>query len=373
MGSLRTIFAISVVFEHCYGHVFVGGRNAVQLFYFVSGFLISYVLLESKNYSNKRDFYINRFLRLYPIYYVVILLTVVTLAVSSALFKVPASALFDIPDIIKIWQESPIAAKILLTSSNIFLFGQDWLMFLGVENGSLVLTSSFAHSDVVLWHGLIIPQSWTLGLELSFYLLAPFVISDRKATLTLLACSILLRIILIKIGIGLNDPWTYRFFPTELALFLIGSLSHQILYPFYRELLRKKIDMFSKISTYFLIIFSVVFYKLPISELYKTMILFGFFIMLLPLSFHFNNKNKWDRYVGDLSYPIYIGHMLVIYLVIKTMRALAVENKIFIAIICVVLSVFFAMLLNEYVGNRIENIRDKFRFKMLKPTQSARA
>jgi peptidoglycan/LPS O-acetylase OafA/YrhL len=49
MGMLRTIFAISVVFVHSYGHVFVGGRNAVQLFYIISGFLISYVLVELKN------------------------------------------------------------------------------------------------------------------------------------------------------------------------------------------------------------------------------------------------------------------------------------------------------------------------------------
>jgi hypothetical protein len=38
---------------------------------------------------------------------------------------------------------------------------------------------------------------------------------------------------LIHLGIGTKDPWTYRFFPTELALFLIGALAHQVLRPIY--------------------------------------------------------------------------------------------------------------------------------------------
>lgn len=78
MGSLRTLFAIAVVFAHCYGFVFVGGRNAVQLFYITSGFLMSYVLVEKKTYPKIKDFYINRYLRLYPIYFSVAILTLLS-------------------------------------------------------------------------------------------------------------------------------------------------------------------------------------------------------------------------------------------------------------------------------------------------------
>ena len=68
MGTLRTLLAIAVVLVHSYGFVMVGGRNAVQLFYMISGFLISYVLVERKVYKDTISFYINRYLRLYPIY-----------------------------------------------------------------------------------------------------------------------------------------------------------------------------------------------------------------------------------------------------------------------------------------------------------------
>ncbi len=57
MGTLRTLFAISVVFSHSIGFVFVGGQNAVRLFYMISGFLISYILVEKKYYSNVSGFY----------------------------------------------------------------------------------------------------------------------------------------------------------------------------------------------------------------------------------------------------------------------------------------------------------------------------
>jgi len=62
MGTLRTLFAIAVVFAHSLGNLLVGGRYAVQLFYMISGFLISYVLFERKTYPNIKSFYINRYL-----------------------------------------------------------------------------------------------------------------------------------------------------------------------------------------------------------------------------------------------------------------------------------------------------------------------
>ena len=60
--------------------------------------------------------------------------------------------------------------------------------------------------------------------------LTPFILFKRKTIIILLFFSILLRLYLIKIGVGLKDPWTYRFFPTELAFFLTGALSNQIIF-----------------------------------------------------------------------------------------------------------------------------------------------
>ena len=76
MGSLRTLLALTVVLTHAFGaYVFVGGPNAVRMFYVISGFLISYVLVDAKTYATARSFYVNRILRLYPLYAVVALAT----------------------------------------------------------------------------------------------------------------------------------------------------------------------------------------------------------------------------------------------------------------------------------------------------------
>jgi peptidoglycan/LPS O-acetylase OafA/YrhL len=56
MGCLRTILALSVVLAHgarwCDPRLLVGGPAAVQLFYLISGFVISHVLLEVPAYQD---------------------------------------------------------------------------------------------------------------------------------------------------------------------------------------------------------------------------------------------------------------------------------------------------------------------------------
>ena len=148
MGTLRALFAIAVVFAHSYGFALVGGQNAVQLFYMISGFLISYVLVERKAYTNISSFYINRYLRLYPIYFVVAILSF--FAFTSGL---PVGKEF-----FKVYHDSPLSANILLTFSNITIFLQDWVMFSGVKNNQLVFVTNFSESDVVLYPGLLLRQ-----------------------------------------------------------------------------------------------------------------------------------------------------------------------------------------------------------------------
>ena len=229
MGTLRTLFAIAVVLAHSYGFVFVGGKNAVQLFYMISGFLISYVLVERKVYKNTRSFYLNRYLRLYPIYFVVALLSLVAF--------VFASAIGNEVNFFKVYRDAPYAANILLVFSNATLFFQDWVMFSAVESKELVFSANFLKSDVVLYPALLVPQAWTLGVELTFYLMAPFILVRKNVLLLLLVLSIAVRAYLLYIGLGKSDPWTYRFFPAELALFLLGALAHQVLLPFYSKTL----------------------------------------------------------------------------------------------------------------------------------------
>ena len=77
MGILRILLAISVVLSHSssiFRVSFVGGPLAVQAFFIISGFYMSLILNEKYiGVNNSYKLFIsNRFLRLYPMYWVIL-------------------------------------------------------------------------------------------------------------------------------------------------------------------------------------------------------------------------------------------------------------------------------------------------------------
>lgn len=346
MGFIRTILAITVVCAHSPWHeVGVGARNAVQLFYMISGFLISYILTTNSAYKDTIKFYLNRALRIYPIYYAVALLAL-------------AAHLLAHPKFFLIYQSGPAAASILLVLSNILLFGQDWVMFSGVTNGQFVFAANYEQSDLLLYEALLVPQAWTLGLELSFYALAPFILQSKRTIFSLIVVSLIVRGILMVVGIGMNDPWTYRFFPAELSLFLFGALSNQYLLPLWnRYILQYNRERIIVGVTWLVIFFFLGYSLIPIAGTIKTFILFLVFFVLLPVTFIYQGTSRLDKLVGELSYPIYIGHLLVVMVLRKIWDPNT--NDIIVSVSNVLGAIVFAYILNKYIGRPVENLRMK--------------
>ena len=356
MGSLRFILALAVLLSHAGStYVLIGGRLAVHLFYVISGFLISYILIEKKAYSKISNFYINRYLRLYPIYFVVAILTLLAITLGSfgVIEKYPY---------FEFTKNAPFSANLLLIFSNITLFFQDLVMFLSVVNNHLVFSADISKSEINMWQALLLPQAWTLSLELNFYLIAPFFLSKRKILISLFLLSLALRIYLYSIGLEKNEYWSNRFFPTELCFFLLGSLSHQIILPIYYKILSKKyLDKYAYLATYALILIVIIFWDIPIQQEVKTILLFCLFPMLLPLAFLFQSKRGWDRIIGELSYPLYICHILVIYIIEIIFYKLDIESKILKINAAVIFSICFSIILNIYINNPIELLRNRYK------------
>ncbi|MDH6355821.1 peptidoglycan/LPS O-acetylase OafA/YrhL [Dysgonomonas sp. PH5-45] len=90
MGIIRLLLAISVVINHStaiFGCRLVGGAVAVQAFYIISGFYMAMILTEKYVGKGSYKLFIsNRFLRLYPIYWA-ILLVVILYSVSLVSHK----------------------------------------------------------------------------------------------------------------------------------------------------------------------------------------------------------------------------------------------------------------------------------------------
>jgi peptidoglycan/LPS O-acetylase OafA/YrhL len=351
VGLLRTLLALSVVFDHAAPaeELLVGGQIAVQCFYIMSGFLISYILVERGSYASIWAFYVNRYLRLYPIYFVV---AMVSLIAILATHRTGFAAVYE---------AAPPSAIALLVFANVFLFGMDWIMFCGVINQKLVFLTNFADSDIPLYQGQIIHPAWTLGVELTFYLLAPFILPRRRWIWFLLAASVALRIYFLHLGFGARDPWSYRFFPTELALFLFGALAHQILLPAYRRFSPRGQALAANVATVFLMVFCVVYALLPLEAVYKRLLLYAAVGCLVPLTFLFQQKHRFDGWIGDLSYPIYICHTLVLWICTYGLRHLKIQDERMLGIACAVFSVAFAICLNWTVAHPFERVRNKLR------------
>jgi peptidoglycan/LPS O-acetylase OafA/YrhL len=317
LGTLRLILALSVAYTHAgafFGYALIPGSNAVQLipgdtavqaFYVISGFYMALVLNEKyRPVSTYLTFISNRILRLFPAYAVVV---IATLLMAALLSKSNNPLLFD-----QYWKSianiRPGDAAFLF-GSQAAIWGVDFYPFLMLRDGSLVLTSDFKTDPWPLQFLLVIPPAWSLGVELWFYLVAPFLV--RRAVWMIAAvigASMALRMGL-QFGLGWHgDPWSYRFFPSELGLFLIGALAYRVY--------RNGGDHSKSIASLYVFACVTVAAVLLINNWGGVPRLISVGILLtvtlaLPMLFRFSRRSALDRLLGELSYPVYICHFMV--------------------------------------------------------------
>jgi peptidoglycan/LPS O-acetylase OafA/YrhL len=357
MGIIRLLLALAVIATH-FGGIWnlnlVGGQVAVQSFYIISGFYMSLILNEKyvgKNNSFKL-FITNRFLRLYPIYGIVLLFTII--------FCILLTVLTDRYSVLSNYlsYHTSFFSLLYLILTNVLIFGQDLVMFLGinVDNGHLFFTSNYSATSPQLYNFLFVPQAWTLGLEIMFYLIAPFVLKKGFKVLGLIIImSILVRFIIYNILRLQNDAWSTRFFPSEISFFLLGYVSYRIYLKTVSILIPKYIYL---IVLFGLILFTIIFNFLPALKFtflpfsFKEIIYFFCIMISTPLLFRFLKKNKFDNQIGELSYPVYISHMFVGFVCLSTNNYFLKQGWAI-----ALLTIFMSMVLNYYVSKPIERFR----------------
>ncbi len=353
MGSIRLILAISVVLAHSgaiFGLSFVGGQIAVQSFYIISGFYMSLILNEKYiNENNSYKLFIsNRFLRLYPIYWAVLLLTIL-LSIAASIAS-GGHSLGKAQAYLTYYDQLSIGSFLFLILTNIGLFLQDTVLFLGLDQitGNLFFTENFRLCKPVVSNFLLVPQAWTIGIELTFYLIAPFIVRRRLSSILLwIVASLSFRIILYYRGLDF-DPWTYRFFPTELLFFLLGNVSYRI----YCEIKNQDINpVIGRTLLSVLLLFTFSYSKIETS--FTIYIYYLLFFISLPFIFKVTKNWKKDAAIGELSFPIYISHLLILS-VIQRLNFPAFGSM---GLTLTVVTILFSILLNEFIAKRIEKIR----------------
>ena len=78
INSLRALSVVSVVFYHAEFSLFKGGWLGVDIFFVISGFLISNIIFSeiNENMFSFKNFYLRRVRRIFPALFVILLLTI---------------------------------------------------------------------------------------------------------------------------------------------------------------------------------------------------------------------------------------------------------------------------------------------------------
>ena len=356
MGILRFLLAIAVVIAHSspiFGISLVGGEIAVKTFFIISGFYMALVLREK--YVGVNNSYIlfisNRLLKLYPIYWIMLLFSILLSFVTYYQHGLAGSQ--KINNLVTAISNGSmtIFTFIWYIFSTIFLIFQDWFIFIGLNSdGTLTFIKDFHVSKSALINFIFLPQSWTIGLEILFYLMAPFLVKRMNWELGILFfLSLLLRSVLQSEGFY-NDPWSYRFFPCEILYFLIGIFSHR----FYLKVKLFSNQRIEKSSTALVIILTIGYQFFNSIAIWGDMYLISV-ALLIPFVFQHSKNNSFDNKIGELSYPIYMSHITILIIIEKSHLPLIQSLGTTTAMVTVV----FSFILNKLVTGRIERYRQK--------------
>lgn len=281
--------------------IFHKGTEAVYVFFVLSGFLIIRLLYRERHYKGKIDiknFYMRRILRIYPLYFLIMIVGFLYYNVILSYMGIPYENDYNITNAILLY--------------TFFL-----------PNVASSLYSPGGAIEIL----------WSIGIEEQFYLLiAPTLAFLKK-----------------------------RFFILFFFIFTIGyfMLFSSDIFPFLRKfdflyfyfsaggflaILHEKSKIGDRLHHYFkilvLIIFALYFCTNSLQGInlnlyhFISMILFSFVILTLSYKPVINVRNSFVNYLGKISYGIYMYHALVMQLIgfvmLKMVNKVQMHNTVII-------------------------------------------
>lgn len=317
LNGLRFIAALLVIVHHIeqlkyiYGlpnnfsssFIQIIGELGVILFFVLSGFLITYLLLEEENRTSTiavKNFYIRRILRIWPLYFFI---------VAVALFVLPNIPMFILPEYDKATIYEDLPSKILL-----------YLFFL-----PNLVTPLYG---VVPYASLL----WSIGTEEQFYLIWPPVLKIVKkyriGLMLLIVFGYLLfaralfssRTDFIPFKYELNAFWQ-SFNITSMAIGGFFALLLHSKHAALKVLMNKYLFYIVLAGTAYLIYQGVYFPSLIVNGLkfpyvYKEFYSLWFGIIILNFAANkgivIHLEQRPLRYLGKISYGLYMYHTIAI-------------------------------------------------------------
>lgn len=356
MGYLRIILALSVVIFHTsavVGYIGINGIVAVHIFFIISGFYMA-LILKNKYLKSKNRYYTfitNRFLRIYPLYWLILLLTILV-----DYFQIHPTNIYTIMQSIYNIIPNYVTARHPL----------------GVVEDITLLVRFDYFSPSMLYNDLpLVSPAWTLVLELIFYLLAPLLMALKKRYILLLTLLSLCIHFITSHFYQVNGQFVSDyFFLSNFFFFLFGILSY------YLSVQYKNKGIFSKYSMQISLVFLLSIFMwnyIPEVKIHwiilKEWSIYLLTPFVIPLLFNSFAKIPLNNFMANLSYPVYISHNLIIIFLQQLLNYKKTSQYFSVWTIC--LTLIFSILLVYFIEKPIDQFRQS-RIKKLTLKKSAR-
>lgn len=328
LNTLRFIAAFLVVLHHAeslrkdhelknhlrdFG-LFQNGAHAVGFFFVLSGFLITYLLLKEREVKNDisiKQFYIKRIFRIWPLYFLMVIIGAIIQPYFIEWFNIPYKMPYNI--------------------------GETWYYFVFFVPG---MVNYFFGSN-------LLEPLWSIGVEEVFYLIwAPLFKWLKKHVLKLLLGVIAFKLILISI----NTYWTlpgvlsYLIRIHQFESMAIGGLGAYLVFNYGKQINASWIySIPAQICLYGLILVFIVFganihsniwqffFEHPIVSAIIPNALFLYLIIGVSVVEKnlFTLENRVFSYLGEISYGIYMFHLLILSQIIELLKGFVAGSGMF--------------------------------------------
>lgn len=308
LDALRGFAALYVVVHHVglmpkpplpvpdWLKAFVGfGGSGVTLFFIISGFSMC---LSWKRHAARASpvmsFYANRLARIAPLFYFWLVLAII----RDAVFKGPEG------------QHNALE----IGANVVFLFN----LYEPFQTG-------------IVW------ASWTIGVEMLFYALFPFIkragFDNLAKTLLLLALALTIVVIARDSTVGTTQfgpPWPLTLFDGlgfffVLPVFLMGIVTHHV-----HEMLhsdrtcRLRLWLGRVLLPAAMVVLGMLVIYEPVGVIWYYASAVGYGMLLLGFSAYGRNMmvNPFTSYLGKISYSLYLNHPTLVYILIPIYLAI---------------------------------------------------
>ena len=295
IDGLRSISVLFVIFYHLYPNIFNGGFLGVDIFFVISGYVITQSLYNSEKkdfFSYIKNFYARRILRIYPL---LVLVSLVTILLTLIFFSYSD---FD------------------------FIFYSFITSIFGISNLYYIKTGRDYFLDEIDNPFL---HTWSLGVEEQFYLVYPiilFVLLKKFPLENLKFLFIFLTLIIISKFFSLsqrnNEILSFYFPLTRFWELLSGCLLFFIYKNYKKRILTvkyKDLTVAVALLIIFILLFTAKNLNLSISLIIvvlcvATLILLSNFSLIKIIL-----NNFYVSYVGKISFGLYLWHYPILYFI----------------------------------------------------------